>query len=95
MTLSWTGRGTCEVTDNSGPHTVDLLSYKAHGKCDCFGYVKYMRPNIEEAIKERRFMPGNPAWRCSHISFADGKLVEMFKQELLKQFGDDSNLEVT
>jgi hypothetical protein len=69
--------------------TVDLLCYSGNGCCDCAHFLSRLKPEIERLMQSRQFKPG-PEYKCPHITAADAVLLGMFKQQLLKQFPDNS-----
>lgn len=82
-------RGRFHVHSHGQVLTVDTLSNKGAGRCDCMHWTTRIQKAIEEAKSEKRFDPSSPAFKCPHIDAADRALLMMFKQSLRKQFPDN------
>jgi hypothetical protein len=98
MEVEHYARATFLVTCNGETFHCDLLRYNGNGQCDCYQFVGGGRPparrregirdQIERAVAAGTFVPG-PLTKCPHIAAADAVLLDMFKQQLLKQFPTD------
>ena len=62
---------------------VDLLVHRGNGACDCFHFLTRLKPEIGKD----GWKPGD-ATRCPHIKAARGYLLDMFIEQLRKQFKD-------
>jgi len=90
MQISEEGRGVFHVTNHGETHIVDTLAYQGNGKCDCWPFTKFTKPEIDRLVAEGVFEP-NRKYQCPHLQFADWTLLLKFKQELIKQFGDGND----
>lgn len=71
--------------------TVDTLTNSGAGSCNCFNYLRYIKPRIQSEILSGTFNPLYSRNKCPHIEAADRALLAMFKQKLMEQFPDNEN----
>lgn len=88
MKVEFYERARFKVTCHGAEWTVDLLTHNCNGDCNCWPFVKYIKPAILGAEQSGTFVPGD-AYRCPHIMEARKVMLDLFLARLAQQFPDN------
>jgi hypothetical protein len=71
-------------------HTVDLLTNRCNGSCNCWHFLRYYKNEIKEAIDNGSFVP-HQRFQCPHIEACRWWMGQRFLEDLAKKYPDNEH----
>jgi hypothetical protein len=95
LTIEPYERGRFKVGVHGEEFFVDICTNRGVGSCNCFPYLKYLKPRIAEAIVAPDFKPDdkrNDELRCGHIKAARTYYLELCISKLIEMYPDNEEI---